>query len=135
MKPKSGDPPSDRYRRIYDVVARIPKGRVATYGQVAVLSGLPRQARLVGYALHALPADGGVPWHRVVNSKGEISLRANGLGHDELQVHLLRREGVRFVAGAIPLPRYRWAPRRAPARASNRAFFLTSARPAPPVLR
>lgn len=112
VKPKVGAPTADRYRRIYAVVARIPKGRVATYGQVAALAGLARQARLVGYALHALPADGGVPWHRVVNAKGQISLRASGLGHDELQAHLLRREGVRFVAGAIPLPRYRWAPRR-----------------------
>jgi methylated-DNA-protein-cysteine methyltransferase-like protein len=112
VRPKVGALPADRYRRIYDVVARIPKGRVATYGQVALLAGLPRQARLVGYALHALPADGAVPWHRVVNAKGQISLRANGLGHDELQAHLLRREGVRFVAGAIPLSRYRWAPRR-----------------------
>jgi methylated-DNA-protein-cysteine methyltransferase-like protein len=103
---------SDRYRRIYAVVSRIPKGRVASYGQVAVLAGLPRQARLVGYALHSLPADGDVPWHRVVNAAGKISLRADGLGHDELQAQLLRREGVRFVDGAIPLARYRWQPRR-----------------------
>jgi methylated-DNA-protein-cysteine methyltransferase-like protein len=111
--PGSDNLPADKYRRIYDVVARIPKGRVATYGQVALLARLPRQARLVGYALHALPADGAVPWHRVVNAKGEISLRANGRGHDELQAQLLRREGVRFVATAIPLSRYRWAPRQA----------------------
>ena len=96
------------YAKIYGVVSRIPKGRVATYGQVASLARLPRQARLVGYALHTLPADSDVPWHRVVNAAGKISLRADGLGHDELQAHLLRREGVRFVAGAIPLDRYRW---------------------------
>ena len=96
------------YPKIYAVVSRIPKGRVATYGQVAALAGLPRQARLVGYALHTLPADSDVPWHRVVNAAGKISLRADGLGHDELQAHLLRREGVRFVGGAIPLARYRW---------------------------
>jgi methylated-DNA-protein-cysteine methyltransferase-like protein len=104
-------PQSDRYRRIYAVVSRIPKGRVATYGQVAALAKLPRQARFVGYALHALPADSDVPWHRVVNAAGRISLRADALGHDELQAHLLKREGVRFVAGAIPLPKYRWNPR------------------------
>lgn len=110
--PKEIGEPSDKYRRIYDVVVRIPKGRIATYGQVAVLAGLPRQARLVGYALHALPAaESRVPWHRVVNAKGEISIRGDGLGHDELQAHLLRREGVRFVKDAIPLPRYRWQPR------------------------
>jgi methylated-DNA-protein-cysteine methyltransferase related protein len=101
---------ASRYPKIYAVVSRIPKGRVATYGQVAALAGLPRQARLVGYALHTLPADSDVPWHRVVNAAGKISLRADGLGHDELQAHLLRREGVRFVGGAIPLAIYRWQP-------------------------
>ena len=99
------------YPKIYAVVSRIPKGRVATYGQVAVLAGLPRQARLVGYAMHALPAGSDVPWHRVVNAAGKISLRSDGLGHDELQAQLLRREGVRFVKDAIPLARYRWQPR------------------------
>jgi len=93
-------------------VSRIPKGRVATYGQVAALARLPRQARFVGYALRALPADSEVPWHRVVNAAGRISLRADALGHDELQAQLLRREGVRFVAGAISLAKYRWQPRR-----------------------
>ena len=68
--------------------------------------------RLVGYAMHALPADSDVPWHRVVNAAGKISIRGDGLGHDELQVQLLEREGVRFVGGAIPLARYRWSPRR-----------------------
>ena len=97
--------------RIYAVVSRIPKGRVATYGQIALLAGLPRQARLVGYAMHSLPADSDVPWHRVVNAAGKISIRADGLGHDELQAQLLRREGVRFVDGAIPLARYLWQPR------------------------
>ena len=102
---------SDSYRRIYAVVSRIPRGRVATYGQVAELAGLPRQARLVGYAMHALAADSDVPWHRVVNAAGKVSLRSDGLGHDDLQAQLLAREGVRFVAGAIPLARYRWQPR------------------------
>jgi len=110
VRRKGNDRPSDKYQRIYAVATRIPRGRVATYGQVAALAGLPRQARLVGYALHALPAESSVPWHRVVNAKGEISIRANGLGHDDLQAQLLRREGVRFVAGSIPLPRYRWEP-------------------------
>jgi methylated-DNA-protein-cysteine methyltransferase-like protein len=102
---------SDRYRRIYAVVSRVPKRRVVTYGQVAMLAGLPRQARFVGYALHALPTESDVPWHRVVNAAGKISLRADVLGHDELQAQLLRREGVRFVNGAIPLARFRWQPR------------------------
>jgi methylated-DNA-protein-cysteine methyltransferase-like protein len=105
-------PRADRYRRIYGVVSRIPKGRVATYGQVAMLARLPRQARFVGRALHELPADSDVPWHRVVNAAGKVSLRADVFGHDELQRHLLEREGVRFVNEAIPLARFRWQPRR-----------------------
>jgi methylated-DNA-protein-cysteine methyltransferase related protein len=103
--------PSTTYRRIYATVSRIPRGRVATYGQIASLANLPRQARLVGYALASLRAESGVPWHRVVNAEGRISLRANGLGHDELQAVLLRREGVRFVQGVIPLERFLWRPR------------------------
>ena len=79
--------------RIYAVVSRVPKGRVATYGQIALLAGLPRQARLVGYAMHSLPTDSDVPWHRVVNAAGKISLRADGLGHDELQAQLLQARG------------------------------------------
>jgi len=99
------------YARIYAVVARIPRGRVATYGQVAILAGLPRQARLVGYALNVLPGDCAVPGHRVVNAKGRISLRSDGLGHDQIQAQLLAREGVRLVDGAIPLDRAQWRPR------------------------
>jgi methylated-DNA-protein-cysteine methyltransferase-like protein len=105
-------PVSDAYRRIYAVVSRIPRGRVATYGQVATVAGLPNRARQVGYALHALPADSGVPWHRVVNAAGRISLRSGGLGHDELQAQLLAREGVKFTNGVISLARHQWRPRR-----------------------
>ena len=103
---------SDTYRRIYAVVKRVPRGRVATYGQVAALAGLPRHARLVGYALNVAPEGSGLPWHRIVNAKGQVSPRANALGHEELQAQLLRREGVRMVAGAIPLERFLWRPRR-----------------------
>ena len=62
------------YSRIYAVVRRIPRGRVATYGQVAELAGLPGHARQVGYALHALPRGTTVPWHRVLNARGALSL-------------------------------------------------------------
>jgi methylated-DNA-protein-cysteine methyltransferase-like protein len=103
---------SDTYRRIYDVVKRVPRGRVATYGQVAALAGLPRHARLVGYALNVLPAANDVPWHRVVNAKGQVSLRGDALGHEDLQAALLRRERVRFVDGTIDLARYQWQPAR-----------------------
>jgi methylated-DNA-protein-cysteine methyltransferase related protein len=102
---------SDSYARIYAVVRRVPRGRVATYGQVAALARLPRNARLVGYALNVLAADSDVPWHRVVNAKGLVSPRANALGHEDLQAQLLTREGVALVDGAIPLDRFQWRPR------------------------
>jgi methylated-DNA-protein-cysteine methyltransferase-like protein len=104
-------PAPSSHQRIHAVVARIPGGKIATYGQIAILAGLPRQARLVGYALNALPAGTRLPWHRVVNAKGEISPRSNGLGHDQIQAQLLTREGVRLVRGKIDLERYRWQPR------------------------
>jgi methylated-DNA-protein-cysteine methyltransferase-like protein len=99
------------YRRIYAVVRRIPRGRVATYGQVAGLAGLPRHARQVGYALHAL-TDDAVPWQRVVNSQGEISARCHPYAVAQ-QKTLLEREGVTFAAnGRISLAKYQWKPRR-----------------------
>ena len=102
---------SDTYARIYAVVQRVPRGRVATYGQIAALARLPRHARLVGYALNVLPPGSDVPWHRVVNAKGQVSPRSNALGHEDLQAQLLRREGVRFVEGTIALDRFQWRPR------------------------
>ena len=99
------------YRRIYDVVARIPRGRVATYGQVARIAGLSNHARLAGYALHALPVASRVPWHRVVNAKGEVSPRRDGSEHHLLQRVLLEKERVRFDgSGRISLARFRWKP-------------------------
>ena len=99
------------YERIYQIVRRIPRGRVATYGQIARLAELPGRARQVGYALHALPAASRVPWQRVVNGLGRISLRS-GSDDDRLQRLLLIEEGVRFDrSGKIPLDRYIWRPR------------------------
>ena len=96
------------YQLIYATVRQIPKGRVATYGQIAELAGLPRQARLVGYAMHALPERTTVPWHRVVNAQGKISLRSES-GGDTTQKLRLQREGVRFSdRGVIEMSRYRW---------------------------
>jgi methylated-DNA-protein-cysteine methyltransferase-like protein len=96
------------YSRIYTVVRRIPAGRVASYGQVARAVGLGG-ARQVGYALHALPPGSTVPWHRVLNAAGRISLR----DHHALTQHLLlEREGVRFDArGRVDLVKYGWKPR------------------------
>ena len=102
---------SNSYQRIYAVVRRIPEGRVATYGQVASLAGLAGHARQVGYALHALPHETAVPWHRVVNASGGISLRAMP-GGELVQRGLLEREGIRIdPRGRVPLARVRWLPR------------------------
>jgi methylated-DNA-protein-cysteine methyltransferase-like protein len=102
------------YARIYAVVRRIPSGRVATYGQVAELAGLAGHARQVGYALHALPAGTAVPWHRVINAAGAVSLRA--MPGDELtQRQLLEEEGVGFdLRGRVRLAAVRWRPRARP---------------------
>jgi len=93
------------YEKIYEIVRRIPKGRVATYGEIAELAGIPRGARQVGYALAALGRGEpmpGVPWQRVVNAKGESSLGAE-------QVRRLQAEGVVFDAnGRIDLSVYGW---------------------------
>jgi len=109
---------SSRWERIYAVVRRIPAGRVATYGQVASLAGLPRHARQVGYALHVLPEGTDVPWHRVINAKGEISPRATP-GWDRLQHALLRRERVLGRDGRVDLEHFRWEPEE-PARKGRR---------------
>jgi methylated-DNA-protein-cysteine methyltransferase-like protein len=96
--------------RIYDLVRRIPRGRVATYGQIAILAGLRGHARQVGYAMAALPNDSDVPWHRVINAKGCCSPRATP-GGDARQRKLLERERVRFdAAGRVSLAKYRWRP-------------------------
>jgi methylated-DNA-protein-cysteine methyltransferase-like protein len=95
------------YERIYRVVRRIPRGRVASYGAVARLAGLPGAARQVGYALAALRDGTRVPWHRVVNARGAVSPRASGF--ETPQRRLLEREGVRFdAAGRIDLGRFGW---------------------------
>ncbi|MFP6630096.1 MAG: MGMT family protein [Myxococcota bacterium] len=103
---------SGRYPRIYRVVSRIPRGRVATYGQVADLAELPGCARQVGYALHALADDSDLPWQRVVNARGEISLRRER-GIEPIQQQLLEAEGIEFDArGCLDLSRVQWRPRR-----------------------
>lgn len=99
------------HNRIYDVVRRIPRGRVLTYGDVAALAGMPGQARLVGYALHALPEHTTVPWQRVINARGGISLGRAYPGGELIQRQLLEAEGVDFDAnGRTSLERYRWRP-------------------------
>ena len=104
-------PTKVRYDWIYAVVRRIPRGRVSTYGQIADLAGIPRQPRRVGYALSALKENSNVPWHRVINAKGEISARS-GSGNESVQRRLLENEGVRFSPeGRVDLSRFRWQPK------------------------
>lgn len=104
-------PKLSKQARIYAVVQQIPEGRVATYGDIAKLADLPRHARLVGYALHALPATSDVPWYRVVNSQGQLSLAKLSHAGAAVQHEHLTSEGVEFTAqGRISLKRYRWQP-------------------------
>jgi methylated-DNA-protein-cysteine methyltransferase-like protein len=98
-----------RYEAIYALVRQIPVGKVATYGQIAELLGLPGQARQVGYALFQVAPDADVPWQRVVNAKGMISRSPLRQGGDDLQRILLEREGVMFNAqDRIDLKQYQW---------------------------
>jgi len=97
------------FQRIIAVVRRIPRGRVATYGQVARLAGLPRHARHVGYALHALPEGSPVPWHRVVNARGGISL-APWSGGETQHLRLAAEDIALDARGRVPLERYGWRP-------------------------
>lgn len=102
----------ETYDLIYTVVMSIPPGKVATYGQVAEEAGLPRRARMVGYALRVLPGDSGVPWHRVVNAGGRISARG-APDSERDQQRLLEAEGVVFSrTSRIALERYGWDPER-----------------------
>jgi len=100
------------YDKIYEVVKQIPLGQVATYGQVAELANLAGKARLVGYALFQvdLPTSD-IPWHRVINAKGEISYSPLRRGADYLQRSILEQEGIEFnPEGKVNLRVYRWQP-------------------------
>lgn len=97
------------YAAIYDTVRRIPRGRVATYGQVAELAGLPSRARLVGQVLMSLDETTDIPWHRVINARGEVSYSPSRNGGDVLQRLRLEAEGVEFSAsGKIEIELYQW---------------------------
>ena len=112
---------STTHARIHAAVRRIPRGKVATYGQIAEVAGLPRQARLVGYALHAVAESSTLPWHRVVNAAGRISIRGSASAVVTQRLRL-EQEGVRFDArGRVDLVKFGWKPRRRSPAVSSRA--------------
>ena len=100
------------YERIYKTIRRVPYGHVASYGQIARLAGFPRHARMVGYALHRLPNASSIPWHRVVNAQGELSLIRAGRASGLEQRLRLEREGVRVNAAfRVSMRRFGWRPK------------------------
>lgn len=103
------------YEKIYETVKQVPYGKVATYGQIATVAGMHRKARLVGYALFRVAPDADVPWHRVINAKGEISESPFREGNDYLQRSLLEREGIEFNAsGRVNFRQCQWQPQETP---------------------
>ncbi len=97
------------YQRVYQIVERIPAGKVATYGQIAKMSG-KCTARQAGYAMAAVPNGHDVPWHRVINAQGKISARSDG-APDSRQHQALLAEGVLFSdSGRVDFSRYGWEP-------------------------
>ena len=98
------------YSIIWETVKRIPKGKVSTYGQIARIAGLGENARLVGYAMHNIPRGSSIPWHRVINSKGMISLPQKD-GMYQLQKKLLKKENIVFKGEKIDLTKFEWTPK------------------------
>ena len=95
------------YEKIYDIVKQIPRGTVATYGQVAALAGNKRWARVVGYALHVNPDPGQIPCYRVVNREGRVS-EAFAFGGGNRQIGLLEADGIEVKDGFVDLSKYQW---------------------------
>ncbi|NCC87441.1 MAG: MGMT family protein [Clostridia bacterium] len=98
------------FEKIYETVKKIPKGKVATYGQIATLAGNPKWSQVVGYALHANPKPNEIPCYRVVNRFGEPS-KSFAFGGCETQRLLLEMDGIEFLKGGnIDLEKYQWQP-------------------------
>jgi methylated-DNA-protein-cysteine methyltransferase-like protein len=93
---------------IFQVIAQIPYGRVASYGQIARLAGIPKHSRLVGYVLKHMDADSSLPWYRVINSQGKISLsRLNDQGQN-IQAQLLMAEGILVIGDKVKMKEFQW---------------------------
>ncbi|MCB1597725.1 MAG: methylated-DNA--[protein]-cysteine S-methyltransferase [Gammaproteobacteria bacterium] len=107
-RPDAGRP--TQMQAIWRIIAAIPPGRVASYGQIAALAGLPRGARQTARALRHAPAELGLPWHRVIAVNGRIAIPVSSRGY-RTQISRLRAEGIVVDAGRVNMRVYRWAPR------------------------
>ena len=108
MPQDSSNSSDELARQILQVVALIPYGKVASYGQIAKLAGLPKHARLVGYVLKHMDQATEIPWHRVINSQGKISLSKLDDQGTNIQRLKLLEEGVMVIADKINLKQYQW---------------------------
>jgi methylated-DNA-protein-cysteine methyltransferase related protein len=98
------------FEHVWDIVKQVPNGKVVSYGQIAALLGSPRAARTVGWALHSIPEELDLPWHRVINSQGRISIGTCGHSSN-IQQLLLEKEGVEFDhKGTIDMKLFQWVP-------------------------
>lgn len=108
MPEHSGRSSDELARQILQVIALIPYGKVASYGQIARMAGLPKHARLVGYLLKHLDSAADIPWHRVINSQGKISLSKLNESGENIQRLKLVAEGVMVIGDKINLKQYQW---------------------------
>jgi len=102
-------PTQKRNERIWQIIGDIPQGKVASYGQVAAIAGIPRGARQTAYALRQLPRGHTLPWHRVITSSGRIAFKAGSRPFRE-QVKRLKMEGVTVKGGRVDMRIFRWQP-------------------------
>lgn len=101
---------NELHRQILEVIALVPYGKVASYGQIAKLAGLPKHARLVGYVLKHLDKESQIPWYRVINSQGKISVTRMDEKGNNVQQDLLEAEGVYLLNGKVSLKKFGWQP-------------------------
>jgi len=104
-----GERPSGSFQRLWNVVAAIPEGNVASYGQVAKLAGLNGGARRVGGVLARAPDRSSLPWQRILKADGKIALPAGSAGRKE-QIRRLEKEGVVVIKGRVDMKKYQWQP-------------------------
>jgi methylated-DNA-protein-cysteine methyltransferase-like protein len=103
------NPPSEKVKRIWETVAAVPKGKVASYGQIADLAGLPGRARLVGKSLGLAPSEMKLPWYRIVRSSGQLAFE-KGSENAERQKGLLQQEEVVVLNNRVKLAKFGWQP-------------------------